>query len=161
MEVRKAACGVVCELMDAYLQTLADVWLETLGDLHAAVQNQLARARQKAQTLRTMHAASPATHARELQLTRMQLENDLQALRAIPLPAPQRPERMVAACNSLRQQFSNAYGNVPTRTLKTLRDAFYADLAALQVPIAARFKQTVAARFHHATSTSRSATIVE
>lgn len=154
----RAACVMVCELMDAYLQSIADAWLQTLEDLHAAVQHKLASARAKAAALRAMHAATPEAHARELHRARLQLEEDLRALRAIPLPTSQRPERLVAACDSLRHLFSNAYGSVPTRTLALLRDSFYAELSALQTPIAARFKQAVAARFFpRAHPTSRSA----
>ena len=146
VELRRAMSETVA-LVHEYLRDLTDRWTEHLTATKAHVtrivracdDERLAAERGVGRPGDGRGGASRREFHREIESIRLRLEASLRRVRETEDPRVERPERLTAACDRLREQFANAYGRVPTQKLLACKTTFEREIAAAQVPISNDF----------------------
>lgn len=144
-------CASVCTNMNEHLQRLSREWITHVRDLRSKVRNVTTRITSQMEYAKSIHAQyrsrNPSIVDQELReeflkLSR-QLDEELQQLRARPLPTTTRPEELTKACLELKKRFADSHGTKNVRDIVRSRNTFEAAMQRIERDVATEFVEAI------------------
>ena len=126
----------VCHQVDEYLRCISASWKAYLDVI-------IRRVRKKLEELQSRRVTETS---RTLQ---RDLNSFLKEIRSFQVPLAKRPNALLQSSSTFQDMFTSAYGKVPSRDLKLVKEDFENKMASIQHRIATRFVTLLLADVNH------------
>lgn len=133
----------VCIHIKDYLHALQRSWIEFLKRFDSGLRKEIALIETKASNLKRMYHRDRSMPSDEYRRRMMQMHAMTREVclryKTLDQPRPERPDALAIAAGTLRAEFANMYGTVPTHALLEYKRCIDERIAATQIPVAGAF----------------------